>query len=153
MSTLILVGRVTRSTPDDVTVWAIGEEHEFRWGSRTLGRVVTAAVTPDDLVLVEARDGELRHVELVLSAPAGTGARLELEEPAADEARVRAGLCASCHEAGFVTVGPDELPALTEQGRVLAEILELPADPTAADCWERYESAADVIELRGAGES
>lgn len=109
MSTLILVGRIVDTTRDTASVWALGETHELRWGCPPLGELVRMVITPDDLVLIEARDGVLQRFELILSAPAGTGARMKLEDWPPVSARP--GTCEHCHEAGWVVEAPEELQA------------------------------------------
>lgn len=113
MSTLILVGRIVGATRDTAHVWALGEEHELRWGLPRMGELVRMVITPDDLVLIEARDGVLRRFELILSAPAGTGARMVLEDS------TRPGTCAHCHEDGWTVEAAGELRPDDGPGRLL----------------------------------
>jgi hypothetical protein len=127
MSTLILVGKIVQSTRATATVWAVGREHELRWACPPMGELVRMVVTPDDLVLVEAKDGELRRFELILSPPAGTGAVVELEEPAPS---LRPGVCGQCHEAGWVVEGPEPLEPDEELGRLI--VLPAPLGGDAA---------------------
>lgn len=120
-STLVLVGRLAASTGAELTIRAAGQDYPLRWGSESLGALMRATITPDDLVLAAVRGDVVSQLALVLSGAYGTdaGAYLDVADP---EPALRPGTCDRCHEAGWVVE-----PAAPLAGASAPDPVELPA--------------------------